>query len=98
MTLALDHDNRTFRSTDYFDDKWNYIDDSSERAYGWFVTVLDYRSPSSITTSDAFIPKTAFGKKLWSLRQKAIDSGMRLLSEDEIDAEMAARRGEIGDD
>jgi hypothetical protein len=44
-----------------------------------------------------FIPRTALGKKLESLRTRAISSGMRLLTEDEVLEEVKRRRGEIED-
>lgn len=40
-----------------------------------------------------FVPKTVLGKKLLSLRNKAIISGMKLLSEDEVLEEVKHRRG-----
>lgn len=45
-----------------------------------------------------FVPKTALGKRLLELRNKAVAAGMRLLSEDEILEEVRRRRGEIKDD
>lgn len=43
---------------------------------------------------EKFIPKTALGFKLISLRKRAIDFGMRLLDENEILEEISNRRGE----
>jgi len=37
------------------------------------------------------MPQTPLAKKLWSIRQRAIASGLQLLNENEI--ELAARRG-----
>jgi hypothetical protein len=45
--------------------------------------------------SGAFIPRTALGKKLASLRGRAIASGMRLLIKDEILEEVKRPRGEL---
>lgn len=45
-----------------------------------------------------FVPRTALGRKLLSLRQRAIASGMQLLSEDEVLAEVRRRRGETTND
>ena len=39
-------------------------------------------------------PQTALGRRLWELRQRIIDSGERLLDWEEIDREIASRRGE----
>ena len=40
-----------------------------------------------------FQPKTPLGHKLWKLRQRAIAEGMTLLSETELEQELADRRG-----
>lgn len=45
--------------------------------------------PSGI---EEFAPKTAFGKELWALRQKAVADGMSLLTNEEILAEIELRR------
>jgi hypothetical protein len=44
-----------------------------------------------------FIPKTALVKKLVDIRRRAIASGMKLLSSDEILDEIHRRRGEVED-
>ena len=44
-----------------------------------------------------FIPRTALGDKLMSLRTKAIAAGMKLLGEEEVLAEVQRRRGELED-
>ncbi len=48
--------------------------------------------------SQTFIPRTALGKKLMLLRQRAIASGMKLFDEDEVLEETKRRRGELGSD
>lgn len=40
-----------------------------------------------------FQPKTVMGKKLWEIRQQAIANGMTLLTEPELEQELADRRG-----
>jgi hypothetical protein len=42
----------------------------------------------------SFVAKTPLGKKLAEIRQRAIASGLRLLTEEEISAEIEQRRGE----
>ena len=42
-----------------------------------------------------FSPRTKLGRRLHTLRTKAIAAGMKLLSEDEILEEVKRRRGEI---
>ena len=38
-------------------------------------------------------PKTALGKKLWEIRQRSIAEGTKLLTEPELEQELADRRG-----
>ncbi len=40
-----------------------------------------------------FVPQTPLAKKLWKIRQQAIADGMKLLSEEELEQELAERRG-----
>ena len=40
-----------------------------------------------------FHPKTALGKKLWEIRQRSIAEGTKLLTEPELEQELADRRG-----
>jgi hypothetical protein len=41
----------------------------------------------------AFQPRTALGKQLWEIRQRAIADGMTCLTESEVEQELADRRG-----
>lgn len=43
----------------------------------------------------SFKPKTPLGRRLWSIRKRIVASGETLLGWDEIDKEVAARRGEV---
>lgn len=45
-----------------------------------------------------FTPQTVLGKKLISLRNKAIAAGVQLLSEEEVLEEVKRRRGELEGD
>lgn len=56
----------------------------------WQTTVVTFSGERG-----AFIPRTALGAKLLALRNRAVASGMQLLSEDEILDEVARRRGEF---
>ena len=49
------------------------------------------------TESTEFVPQTPLGKKLWGIRQRAIAQGMQLLSEEELEQELADRRGGYGE-
>lgn len=42
-----------------------------------------------------FTPRTELGKRLYALRAKAVVSGMKLFSEEEVLEEVKRRRGEI---
>ena len=50
------------------------------------------------TTLHSYTPKTALGRKLWELRQQIIASGTPLLDWDELEDELAERKGERGRD
>lgn len=39
-----------------------------------------------------FVPQTPLAKKLWEIRQRAIANGMKLLTEAELEQELADRR------
>lgn len=56
----------------------------------WQITVVNFPGERG-----EFTPRTALGAKLLSLRNRAIASGMRLLSEDEVLNEVRRRRGEL---
>ena len=53
---------------------------------------------SSSGPGEPFVPRTPLGKRLLALRRKAIREGMKLLSENEVLAEVRRRRGESVDD
>ncbi|MGV0102713.1 Addiction module component [Nostoc sp. DSM 114160] len=40
-----------------------------------------------------FVPQTPLGKKLWEIRQRIVASGVPLLSDEELEQELAERRG-----
>lgn len=48
-----------------------------------------------LTETREYFPRTELGKRLMMLRNRAIDSGMLLLSEDEVLEEVMRRRGEL---
>jgi len=51
---------------------------------------LKLKSPSN---SQEFVPQTPLAQKLWSIRERAIASGMQLLTASELEQELAERRG-----
>jgi hypothetical protein len=57
---------------------------------------LDYLKallPDRQYSAADFQPRTALGKQLWEIRQRAIVDGMTCLTESEIEQEVADRRG-----
>lgn len=49
------------------------------------------------TDPTEFVPQTPLGKKLWGIRLRAIAKGMQLLCEEELEQELADRRGGYGE-
>jgi len=77
------------------------------KAVQWVNLVLPLREEDMSSRSteivvpeitEEFVPRTPLGKKLLSLRIRAIQAGMTLLSADEVLEEVRRRRGEIEDD
>jgi hypothetical protein len=55
--------------------------------------------PKSTSHAEAvgpYLPRTALGERLLKIRQRIVESREPLLSWDEIDREVAGRRGEAG--
>ena len=73
-------------------EKWRELTPQKQQKVLEFVELLKYESETTPLESD-FVPQTPLGKKLWKIRQKAIASGLKLLNEDEIEQELAVRRG-----
>jgi hypothetical protein len=60
---------------------------------GKILSKLNEVSPRDATA--VFVPKTEFGRKLLAIREAAIKEGMKLLTDDEVIAEVRARRGDV---
>ena len=73
-------------------EKWQELTPQKQQQVLEFVELLKSESETTTPESD-FVPQTPLGKKLWKIRQRAITSGLQLLNEDEIEQELAARRG-----
>ena len=43
---------------------------------------------------EEFHPRTALGRRLWRIRKRIVAFGVRLLNWDDLDPEIAERRGE----
>jgi hypothetical protein len=73
-------------------EQWRELTPEKQQKVLQFVQIL--KSKSETTTPEAkFIPQTPLSKKLWEIRQRAIAAGLQLLNEDEIEQEIASRRG-----
>ncbi|MGK7921749.1 MAG: hypothetical protein AB4080_17275 [Trichodesmium sp.] len=53
-----------------------------------------YRQNLDIDREGIYQPKTEMGKKLWQIRSQALAKQPKLLTWDEIEAEISDRRGE----
>ncbi|MEC4816307.1 MAG: hypothetical protein SAK29_24025 [Scytonema sp. PMC 1069.18] len=73
-------------------DNWRALTPKKQQQVLEFVELLKSESETTSPESD-FVPQTPLGKKLWEIRQRAIAAGLQLLNEDEIEFELAARRG-----
>jgi len=73
-----------------------------------YYLVIGYTAGSALTTAPQhfgrwedmlpnYQPKTELGEKLLALRRAYIEKGGRLLSADELEEELRARRGRVGD-
>ncbi|MHB8118315.1 MAG: hypothetical protein ACYDHX_06280 [Methanothrix sp.] len=58
------------------------------------IESLPKTDPPVQGTVSSFKPKTPLGQRLWSIRKRIVASGETLLGWDEIEKEVAARRGE----
>ncbi len=64
--------------------------------YGYVTTQGLVRGLNTNAYNDGdtlYLSQTPLSKKLWEIRQRAISAGLQLLNEDEIEQELAARRG-----
>ncbi|MFL6193025.1 MAG: hypothetical protein ACJ75H_02545 [Thermoanaerobaculia bacterium] len=54
------------------------------------------KQPTILSDSleEEFHPRTPLGRQLWEIRQRIVASGERLLDWDELEREVAERRGE----
>ena len=71
---------------------WRELAPEKQQKVLEFVELLKSESETTPPESD-FVPQTPLAKKLWQIRQRALAAGLRLLNEDEIELELAARRG-----
>jgi hypothetical protein len=55
---------------------------------------LSENSQQSLQPPRSYTPRTALGRKLWTLRQQMVASGSPLLRWNELESEIAERRGE----
>lgn len=71
-------------------ERWRALTPEKQQQVLEFVDSLQAESNEA---EAKYIPQTPLAKKLWDIRQRAIASGLPLLSEAEIAQELAERRG-----
>lgn len=71
---------------------WRELTPEKQQKVFEFVEALKSESDTK-TLENEYIPETPLAKKLWEIRTRAIASGMQLLNEEEIERELAERRG-----
>lgn len=59
--------------------------------------VVKFAQSLKLQTESTFVPQTPLGDKLWRIRQRALTKGMQLLTEEELEQELADRRGTYGE-
>jgi len=78
-----------------------------EKAVPWMVIIRPVEEERSTCQSlnvflsrweTVFTPRTELGRRLYTLRTKAVEAGMKLLSEEEVLEEVKRRRGESEED
>lgn len=75
---------------------WRELPPEKQQKVLELLEQLKTESETTFPESD-FVPQTPLAQKLWEIRQRAIAAGLRLLNEDEIALELAARRGGFGE-
>jgi hypothetical protein len=71
-------------------ERWRILTPEKQQQVLEFVESLQSESNAVET---GYTPQTPLAKKLWEIRQRAIASGLQLLSATEIEQELAERRG-----
>ena len=63
---------------------------------GYAKKLIDAKGPALISEEE-FYPRTELGRRLWELRKKIVASGEPLLDRDEVEREIAERRGGVSE-
>ena len=72
--------------------KWRSLPLDKQQEVLEFVEFLTIkRTPESQPTE--YVPQTPLGRRLWEIRSSAIAAGEQLLTEEEIEQELAEQRG-----
>ncbi len=73
--------------------KWNKLDNNKQEKVLAFINSLTDEKTEEKPVENSYQPKTELGKKLWKLRLKSLNNHPLLNSWEEIEAELANRRG-----
>lgn len=74
-------------------EKWRSLPVEKQQEVFDFVEFLQSRSAASSESTVESKPKSELGEKLQQIRDRIVASGMSLLTDEEIDRELAGRRG-----
>lgn len=77
-------------------EKWRTLPSEKQQEVLEFIDTLTQEEPIK-SEEFTFQPKTPLGKKLWELRLKAIAAQPPLKTWEELEQEIAQRRGERGE-
>jgi hypothetical protein len=75
---------------------WRELTPEKQQKVLEFVESLKSESEATSINTE-YIPQTPLAQKLWEIRQRAIASGIKLLTAAEIEQELAERRGGYGE-
>jgi hypothetical protein len=73
-------------------ERWRELTPEKQQKVFEFVEALKDES-DTMAVEPEYTPQTTLAKKLWEIRQRAIVSGLQLLNEEEVERELAERRG-----
>ncbi|MBO3464305.1 hypothetical protein G7B40_012515 [Aetokthonos hydrillicola Thurmond2011] len=73
-------------------ERWRKLTPQKQQQVLEFVEELQSQ-PEGVEPESEYTPQTPLAKQLWEIRNRAIASGMRLLNSEEIEQELAERRG-----
>ena len=78
-------------------DKWRTLPLEKQQQVLAYLQAIDSDNLAlKAESEEAYKPKTELGKKLWEIRCRSLEDNPKLLTWDEVDAEISDRRSEYG--